>query len=175
MSDPFVPGLRIATIFHHFHRASRGHSRLAANRNRAKSADRPMRPHHTLPAHPISTLSTLRFPTHSIMFSQVIPSASRASRLCLRCSKPSQMPISITRRFLSTPAPSSEPAATASSSKDPDHPYLYYHTLPTPAPGRIALSFLPHPPTATRSKTVLGYLPFGAAGLGDLEENRDFL
>lgn len=59
------------------------------------------------------------------------------------------------------------------SQRDPSHPYLYYHPQPTPAPGQLALSFLPDPPVP-KSRTVLGYLPLEAASLSDFKENHAF-
>lgn len=64
------------------------------------------------------------------------------------------------------------------SSKDNDHPHLYYHLQPPPpaAPRRIALSFLPQAPAAADSKTVLGYLPaVQGVGLNNFSENKEFL
>ena len=88
-------------------------------------------------------------------------------------------------RPLHTSLPRREAAAAAGSSssggggnsgttKDPSHPYLYYHPIPNPQPGRVALSFLPSPPKS--SETVLGWLPLiENATLEDFKENPGFL
>ena len=68
-----------------------------------------------------------------------------------------------------TPANLAAPSAT----KDPDHPYLWYHpSIPT---DRTALSFLPDSPSQG-SRTTLGHLPLqGDSGLNDFTQNDEFL
>jgi hypothetical protein len=63
-------------------------------------------------------------------------------------------------------------SSSSGSTKDPSHPYLHYHPLPS---GSLALSFLPHPPASSSSRTVLGQIPPGAAGPGDFAENKEFV
>ncbi|KAK4687788.1 hypothetical protein P7C73_g2327, partial [Tremellales sp. Uapishka_1] len=74
---------------------------------------------------------------------------------------------SLFRRYQSTSSP------PATSSKDPSHPYLHYHTLPD---ARLALSFLPTQPLES-SRTILGFLPNKGHGVGlhDLVEQKGFL
>lgn len=78
-----------------------------------------------------------------------------------------------TPRYTSSTSTSSHlPTGTT---RDPAHPHLYYHLLPTPAaPESIALSFLPSYPLPS-SSTIIGLLPAKAgAGLHDFRENPGF-
>ncbi|KAK1921613.1 hypothetical protein DB88DRAFT_512888 [Papiliotrema laurentii] len=66
-------------------------------------------------------------------------------------------------------------AFESSSTKDPNHPHLWYHPLADSVPPRIALSFLPDPPVFG-SRTILGYLPATQpTGLSDFKEEHRFL
>lgn len=62
------------------------------------------------------------------------------------------------------------------SSRDPSHPHLFYHPLPTTTRPTLALSFLPDPPRrGADSRTVIGFLPANEdAGLEDFRENPPF-
>ncbi|WWD21537.1 hypothetical protein CI109_106023 [Kwoniella shandongensis] len=68
----------------------------------------------------------------------------------------------------SQPQTQSDPS-NGGSAKDPSHPYLHYHPTST----HTVLSFLPRPPVG-RSRTALGYLPLGDAGLDDFREEPAF-
>lgn len=72
---------------------------------------------------------------------------------------------------------------------DPDRPDLFYHLVSIPHPAdsssstpAYALSFLPTPPSSSRSATIIGWLPAIAegisgdieAGLSDFVENPNF-
>ncbi|OCF45851.1 hypothetical protein I317_00339 [Kwoniella heveanensis CBS 569] len=85
----------------------------------------------------------------------------------------SRFSTSPTSRQSSSPSSSSHSFTSASSSsKDPSHPHLYYHQNHT----HLSLSFLPHPPSSSRSKTVIGYLPSRPdATLQDFKEEPRFL
>ena len=95
---------------------------------------------------------------------------SRPTSILSSCTKSTW---STTRRTFATSRPTLNNPPP--SSKDPNHPQLWYHPLPQTFPPRIALSFLPHPPLEG-SKTILGYLPAdSAAGLRDFKEEPRFL
>ena len=81
---------------------------------------------------------------------------------------------SLPRREAVAATGSSGSSGNSGTTKDPSHPYLYYHPIPNPQPGRVALSFLPSPPKS--SETVLGWLPLiENATLEDFRENPGFL
>ena len=105
--------------------------------------------------------------TMSLPISSARSRLSATSRLSLPCRG--------CRTFTTTRAALNSSADNANSSKDPNHPNLWYHTLPDTLPPRIALSFLPTPPQYG-SRTVLGYLPANSsAGLRDFKEEPRFL
>jgi len=105
---------------------------------------------------------TMWLPTSSAR--SLVSATSRLSLSCRSC-----------RTFTTTRAALNSSADKANSSKDPNHPNLWYHTLPDTLPPRIALSFLPTPPQYG-SRTVLGYLPANSsAGLRDFKEEPRFL
>ncbi|GHJ85011.1 hypothetical protein NliqN6_1413 [Naganishia liquefaciens] len=68
------------------------------------------------------------------------------------------------------------PVRHYTTSRDPSHPHLYYHSLPSTTKPTLALSFLPDPPRrGVESRTVLGFLPANEeAGLEDFKENPPF-
>lgn len=81
--------------------------------------------------------------------------------------------------------PYSSSTALPPPTRDGQHPNLFYHALPEPDNGTLALSFLEESPVLSApdgaasetivSATVLGFLPLDLeAGLNDFVENRPF-
>ena len=129
----------------------------------------------------------LRSPRHFSTFSPLLSSishpslamtsllsrpASSSTRILPSFTSPHRTfaPLALSRAF-STSTPPPQPPST--SSKDPSHPYLWYHQLTNPP--RIALSFLASTPR-NGSTTVLGYLGGGPdSGLNDFRQEPRFM
>ncbi|WVF69767.1 hypothetical protein IAT40_004546 [Kwoniella sp. CBS 6097] len=112
----------------------------------------------------------------------LVGSSPRRARIIMNSGRISFSGTSIRVAFLNTSTISRQIASSSESgsgsgagagatSKDPSHPHLYYHQNHT----HLSLSFLPHPPSTPRSKTVLGYLPLRDATLQDFKEEPRFL
>lgn len=127
---------------------------------------------------PISTRPSLPHQNQSLRF----PTTSFSTLRHLHTSSPYNNNNTKTNNDESSPNLSPSPPPPT---KDPNHPYLFYHTLPT-SDGLIALSFLSDNPVLSKtsssttptvvSKTVLGYLPMRPdAALADFSENHEFI
>lgn len=108
-------------------------------------------------------LSTIPSPS-IIDMSSILTTTTRSIPRILR-SIPSRSIASSSRRYNESQGNSGGPT------KDPSHPYLYYH--PSPSNQSTILSFLPTPPVQG-SSTILGHLPTGGS-LEHFKEEPKFL
>lgn len=109
------------------------------------------------------SLSTVRSPSLIDMSSILTPTTRSIPRILRGI--PSRSIASSSRRYNESQGDSGGPT------KDPSHPYLYYH--PSPSNQSTILSFLPTPPSQG-SSTILGHLPTGGS-LEHFKEGPKFL